>query len=168
MSQTRLINDYETRMSVFRVRFHLIRIQIQNSRLNADPDPWFWLPKTGKNLQLKKIEYFFDQKLQFAYLSLSFYNGRPSNRRSLQPSKENIQHFKTWDFLFFFYFCVSFLPSWIRIPDPIQIRIRNTDDCLGIYLFIFVIMREDPNLRSEYSESGSWQKVYLVTEGMVG
>jgi hypothetical protein len=33
-------------------------------------------------------------------------------------------------FLIFFYFCESFLPSWIRIPDPdseseIRIRIRN-------------------------------------------
>ncbi len=61
-------------------------------------------------------------------------------RRSLQPSKENIQHLTTWNFFFFFYLCGSFLPSWIRIriripnpdkdslpwltPDPI--RIRNT------------------------------------------
>ncbi len=31
----------------------------------------------------------------------------------------NIQYFKTWKFWIFFYFCGSFLPSWIRI------RIRN-------------------------------------------
>ncbi len=52
----------------------------------------------------------------------------PSYRRSLQPSKANIQHFKTWNFLIFVYFCGSFLPSRIRIPNtdpgPIRIRIR--------------------------------------------
>ncbi len=39
--------------------------------LNADPDPvpnpGFWWTKIGKNLQLKKIRYFFDKKLQFTY-----------------------------------------------------------------------------------------------------
>ncbi len=56
--------------------------------------------------------------------------GRPSYRRSLQPSKENIQHFKTWKFFTFFCFCGSFLPSWIRIRIQelklmrIRIRIR--------------------------------------------
>jgi hypothetical protein len=29
------------------------------------------------------------------YLSLGFHKGHPSSRRSLQPTKENIQHFKT-------------------------------------------------------------------------
>ncbi len=48
----------------------------------------------------------------------------PSDRRSLQPSKKNIQHFKTW----IFFSCASFLPSLIRVriqrtkinadPDP--------------------------------------------------
>ncbi len=75
-------------------------------------------------------------------LSLGLHKGRPNYRRSLQLSKENIQHFKTWNFLIFFYFCGSFLPAWIRIPNtdpnpdpltwlnpdpigPILIRIRN-------------------------------------------
>ncbi len=57
-------------------------------------------------------------------VSLGLHKGRPSYRRSLQPSKENIQHFKTWNFLIFFYFCGSFLPSWTRIlnPDPHQVK----------------------------------------------
>ncbi len=38
------------------------------------------------------------------YLSLGLHKGRPSYRRSLQPSKEYIQHFKTWKFRTFFYF----------------------------------------------------------------
>ncbi len=51
--------------------------------------------------------------------------GRTSYRRSLQPSIENIQHFKTWKFFTFFHICGSFCPPgsgsgsafkmWIRI-----------------------------------------------------
>ncbi len=37
---------------------------------------------------------------------------------ALQPSKGNIQHFKTWNLLTFFQVCGSFLPSWIRIVNP--------------------------------------------------
>jgi hypothetical protein len=36
---------------------------------------------------------FVDQKLQFTY-PLGLHKGRPIYRRSLQPSKENIQHLK--------------------------------------------------------------------------
>ncbi len=62
------------------------------------------------------------------YLSLGLHKERPSYRRSLQLSKEAIQHFRTWTFKKNFYFWGSFLLSWIRIripnPDPIRIRIR--------------------------------------------
>jgi len=61
---------------------------------------------------------------------------RPAST-ALKESKENIQRFKTWNSLIFFYFCGSFLPSWIRIqipnPDPLTwlnpdpIRIQNID-----------------------------------------
>jgi hypothetical protein len=41
-----------------------------------------------------------------------------SYRRSLlQPSKENIQHFKK-EIYYFFLFFMSFLPSWVRIQGP--------------------------------------------------
>jgi hypothetical protein len=70
-----------------------------------------------KNWRRKKYSWnfyisFFDPKLQFAYPQ------DPSYRRSLQTSKENIQHIKKWNW--FFFFCESFLPSWMRI------RIRNS------------------------------------------
>ncbi len=60
--------------------------------------------------------------------------GRPTYRRSLQPSEENIKHFKTWNFSTFFRIFESFLPFWIRIliPDPDPLiwlnpdRIQNT------------------------------------------
>ncbi len=44
------------------------------------------------------------------YLSLGLHKGLPSYGRSLQPSKENIQHFKTLNFFLFFSFCGSFCP----------------------------------------------------------
>ncbi len=47
---------------------------------------------------------------------------RPSYRRSLQPSKENIQHFKTY--FYFYYFSGSFLPFWIR-SQPTKMTSRS-------------------------------------------
>ncbi len=80
------------------------------SRILADyrPNPGFY----DKIDSWKKI--FFDQKLQF---TCAF----KKDVQSTQPPKENIQHFKTWNFFIFFYFCGSVLPSWIRI------RILNLD-----------------------------------------
>jgi hypothetical protein len=77
---------------------HFIRIRIRHCRLNTDQDPGFWWPK------MEKI-----------YLSLRLHKGCPSCRRSLQPSKENIQHFKTWNFLFFLFLWVIFA---LLDPDP--------------------------------------------------
>jgi hypothetical protein len=56
-----------------------------NSDLDTDPDPAFFLIADPDSL------------------SLDLHKGRPSYRRSLQPSEENIQHFCS-----FFYFCGSF------------------------------------------------------------
>ncbi len=107
----------------------LIRIQCGSRAL---------MTKNWKKIQLKKKN--FGSKTTI-YLSLGLHKERPRYRRSLQLSKETIQHFKTWTLKKKYYFCGSFLPSWIRIripnPDPlirlnpdairirIQIRIRN-------------------------------------------
>ncbi len=103
------------------IRSHVIRILIQHFRLNTDPDPGFWWQKSEQNLQLKKTVFWSKTTI---YLSLGLHKERPNNK-SLQLSKENIQHFKTWNFLIFFYFCGSFLPSWIRIHWPDWIRIQS-------------------------------------------
>ncbi len=100
--------------------------------LIADSDPGsgsrVWWLKIEKNLQLE-IKFLFSLSKLAIYLSLGLHKGRTSYRRSLQPSKENIQHFKTWKSCNFSYFCGSFLPSWIRIPIQqlklMRIRIRN-------------------------------------------
>ncbi len=70
-----------------------------------------------KKLQMKKKLNFFGSKTTI-YLFLGIYKKRSSYRRSLQLSKEAIQHFKRRTFKYFFYFCESFLPSWIRIRNP--------------------------------------------------
>ncbi len=110
---------------VFRIRFHWVSIRIHRFRLNTDPDPVFLMTKNWKNVQLKIFLIFFWSKITI-FLSIGLHKGRPSYRRNLQPSKENIQHFKTLSSSTFFYFCESFLSSWIRIhwPDWIWIRIR--------------------------------------------
>jgi hypothetical protein len=49
--------------------------------------------KLKKKIQLKKLNSCGSKTT--IYLSLGLHKGCPSYRRSLQPSKENIQHFKT-------------------------------------------------------------------------
>ncbi len=59
------------------------------------------------------------------YLSLDLHKRRQRYKRSLQQSKENIQHFNTWNFF-------SWIRIWILNPDPLTwlnldpIRIRNS------------------------------------------
>jgi hypothetical protein len=86
---------------------------------NPDPDPI-------------RIQGFNDQKLKKKYVQVTeeaFSSQNTSKHELLQ---------------IFFYFCGSFLPSWIRIripdpdpltrlhPDPIRIRIRNPEKTLFI------------------------------------
>ncbi len=87
----------------------------------TDTGPGFWWPKIDEKNITEKYFYIFFIK------DCNLLIPRPPEstfkyRRSLQPSKENMQHFKQWNLLIFFYFCGSFLPSRIRIanPDPDQ------------------------------------------------
>ncbi len=71
------------------------------------------------------------------YLSLGLLKGRPSYRKSLQPSKDNIQHFKKCILLTFF------LISWVIFAlldsDPIRIHNHNTSEKEGglVWLAVF-------------------------------
>jgi hypothetical protein len=85
------MNMYTTRQCYF-------RIQIQHFRLNTDPDP------DPDPIQIQGFDdqkYKVGKKLEIflikiaSYLSLGLHKGRPSYRRSIKPSKENIQHFKS-------------------------------------------------------------------------
>jgi hypothetical protein len=94
----------------------------------------------------------------------SLNTGRPSYSRSLHPSEENIQHFKTW------FFCPpgsrsgSSPPKSIRIQ--IQIGIRNTgllcltENCLarvliGVGQVCMVLLNPYKILLSKYRETVS-------------
>jgi hypothetical protein len=115
-----------------------------NADPDTDPDLAFFLiadPECGSGSRIPDPDLGFDDlKLKIKiiagnlisifliknpiYLSLGLHKGRPSYWRSFQPSKENIQYLKTWKFWTFFYFCESFLPSWLKLmrihadPDP--------------------------------------------------
>ncbi len=115
----------------FRISIHLIRIRIQHFRLKTDSDPGLWWPKLVKNYSWKKIKFFLDQKLQFTFLSQGLHKGRPSYKRILHLSKEDIQHLKTWNFLIFFlllWVIFALLDpdplTWLN-PDLIRTRILN-------------------------------------------
>jgi hypothetical protein len=123
----------------WRIRIHLIRIQIQHFRLNTDPDPGALMTKNRKQ--------FIAEKFVLNFFVIKNYNlpiPRPpkkdvqvtkkafrSQKRTSSTSKHEISEiFST----FVGHFCP---PGWIRIPntdpdpltrlnpDPIGIRIRN-------------------------------------------
>jgi hypothetical protein len=84
------------------------RIQIQG-----------FMTKNWKNIVEKNKIFFYIKYYNLHVQSLGLLNGRPSNRRSLQPSKENIQHFKKWNLITFFLFCGIFCPPGVPLnPDP--------------------------------------------------
>ncbi len=128
---------------MFQIRIHWYRIW--HFRLNGEYHQYFGFRFIGSgsgssilDWKLIHIQGFDDQKLGkitakknfiffwskiAIYLSLGLHIGRPSHRRSLQPSKENIQHFKTWNF--FFILRVIFTPLDPG-PDP-KSGSRSTD-----------------------------------------
>jgi hypothetical protein len=58
---------------------------------DTDPDPVV----DDQKLKKLQLEFFFFFWAKIAiYLSLGLLKGRPSDRKILQPLKENIQHFK--------------------------------------------------------------------------
>ncbi len=91
----------------------VFRIRIQYFRVNTDQDP-IWI----QGFDDQKLKKYYSWNFFYIFLFQKLHNGRPNYRRSLQPAKENIQHFKTRNFVTFFFFCWSFLPSWIRIRIP--------------------------------------------------
>jgi hypothetical protein len=86
-NRLRILPNKSWKKSVFRFR-------IQHFRLNTnkDPDPEFWWTIIENNLQLKNCLHIFLIK----------------TCNLLQPSKEIIQHLKTWNFLTFSIFMVIF------------------------------------------------------------
>ncbi len=123
-------------LSCFAFKFR-IRIRTQHSRLNTVPDPRFWWPKIKKNIQLKKSIVFWSKIA--IYLSLGLQKGHPSWGRSLHFSKENIQHFKTWNFT---YAPFSFMSAKLLLLLFIclQFHIHLTVIPLLLILFLHILL----------------------------
>ncbi len=100
------------------------------------------MTKNWKKFTAENFLYIFFGSKNAIYLSLDLHKGRPSYRRSLQPSKENNQPLQNMKYLNFLYFCGS-QPSCIQIrihwpdsiriqsgfnPDPIQIQSGSNPD----------------------------------------
>ncbi len=102
--------DYWVRIQLFRLNNDPIRIQGFNDQ------------KLEKIHRWKDFYYLFLLKVAI-YLSLGLHKERPSIRGSLQPSKENIQHFKTWNFFTFLFMWIFFA---LLDPDP-DSKSRSTD-----------------------------------------
>ncbi len=97
----------------------------------TDPDPvpirtqGFDDQKLEKIYSWQKIWYCFEFDKNIAiYFSLGLHTGCPSYRRSFQPSKENIPHFKTRNFLTFF---SIFLWDIFALMDPDPLSWLNPD-----------------------------------------
>ncbi len=96
---------------------------------DPDPDPGFWRPEIEKESTAENFLTIFWSEIAI-YLFLGLHKGRPSYRKSLLPTKDNIQHFKTWNFFTFVSnYCPpgsvsgTSRPKWMRIytvtdPDP--------------------------------------------------
>jgi hypothetical protein len=88
------------------------------------------------------IKYFSKKILFFKsrtaiHFTLNLHEGRTRDRKGLEHTKEKIQHFKTWNFVLYFY--ESFLPSRIRIPtadpDPVdQHQCSGSRTARGYYI----------------------------------
>ncbi len=101
----------------------------------SDPDPAFkaeyWIPirirhQSGSRILMtnnwltaeKKMIIFWSNIA--IYLSLGLHKGRPNYSKSFQFWKENIQHFKIWNFLTFSIFVDHFCPPGSRSSDLIE------------------------------------------------
>jgi hypothetical protein len=111
-------------LPVFRIRIHwfLIRIRIQHFRLKTVPIRIQHFRLNTVPIRIQSFDYQNFEKIYcwnffYIYLTQGLHKGRPSYRRSLQPSNESISASRNKNCQLFFYFCGSFLPSWIRIPD---------------------------------------------------
>ncbi len=93
---------------------------------------------------------FLYQKLQVTYLYLGHHKGRPSYRRSLQPSRENIQHFKMINFVALIYFSESFVATWILIQSTKILALY-----LGYYWSPTRVKEKPTGIQDQYEKSGS-------------
>jgi hypothetical protein len=70
--------------------------------------------------KIEKYVHFLDQNCYLLILGLLY--GRPSYRRSLQPSEEKIQYYKKLNLLTFFYFVGNVFSPGSGPREPIESR----------------------------------------------
>ncbi len=111
--------------SKVRIRIHWCRIRSTDYGPGSSILGWIpirirvFLTKNWKTfIAEKNILYFIFFWLKCNFLILVLHKRRPSYRRTLQPSKENIQHFKTWHF---FLFLRVFFALLDPDPDPLTL-----------------------------------------------
>ncbi len=155
-----------------RIRIHFIRIRIRIQHLRMN-----WTPIRIQGFNDQKLKRNYSWNLLFIFCSskiaIYLHTVCQSYRRSLQLSKEDIHHFKTWTFTNFFLllwviFALLDPDSEIRIrihrPDWIRIRIRNPGikrEILRIHHF--TIIPRDKRPRSARPPPPS---VYVNSENM--
>ncbi len=117
---------------VFRIRIHFLRIRIR-IRIRIQSGSRALMTKNWKKITAEKK----------VYLSLSLHKVCPSYRRSLQLTKEAIQHFKTW---IFSTFVGHFCPPGSGSTGPIEYG-SNTDP--------------DPDPKPSVKCKGNWTYLLL-------
>ncbi len=82
---------------------------------------------------------------------------------TFSSQKENIQHFKTWNFFIFFYFCGPFLPSLIRI----QPTVISADPCGSGSGSVTLLLKS--NLSADFWQTGIGHRTggfaYVLPQG---
>jgi hypothetical protein len=97
-------------------------ILAESLNTNPDPDSGFWWPKIGKNYTVLKQKLIPICLMKISFnLSIGLHKGQPSYWRTLQPSKENIQHYmKFLNFLFLWLMFAFLNPD----PDPQHLKAK--------------------------------------------
>ncbi len=105
---------------------------LSNTSILSQLQSWFSAGSRYRVLMTQNWEIYSWKNILFVDQKLQFIIPRPPWRTSkVQPSKHNIQRFKTWNFFTFFYICgsiLSFVDSDPGDRNPcgsMQIRIHN-------------------------------------------
>ncbi len=138
------------------IRSSICNSVVDPDSFNPDPDadPGFWWPKIEKNSA--EIVFYLSLIKNWDLHIPRPPSGRPSYRRGLQPSKENILNFKIWKLLPVFFFSVPFLVyccesgSGFGSRGPIESGSNPDTDPIhniGLYIGKYTPKRLNENIR---------------------
>ncbi len=114
-------------------------------------------------------------KYFFIKIAIYLFLGSSNYRRSLHPSKENIQHFKTWNFFTYVgKFCLPGSGSWSAFPMRFRPTKINANPCRSesttlkkvlMTLFLIYIFVLCENIQYQISLSLEWMRIRDVYPG---